>query len=177
MIRTFSQFFAGPVEKDNKQVDEVSTEPGSSEAASDGADTSLPTDEASDGEPPVCSQAAAGAGACAVEELTRGDEAERRMLQIEEGDGNGERGVDFAVTAAVDNSERSTRSRRYIGVSDALEAFVLSIESASGRRNHCIRMHRLFVRSRGKHTKLLHLLHQITSLTFLGKRGHGKVVR
>jgi hypothetical protein len=59
MIRTFSQFFAGTVEKDNKQVDEVSTEPGSSEAASDGADTSLPTDEA----------------------------------------------LDFAVTAAVDNSE------------------------------------------------------------------------
>ena len=87
MIWTFSQFFAGPVEKDNKQVDEVSTEPGSSEAASDGADTSLPPDEASDGEPTACSQAAAGAGACAVEGPTCGGKTERCMLQIEEGDG------------------------------------------------------------------------------------------
>ena len=83
-------------------ADDASTEPGSSEAASDGADASLPADETSDGEPPACSQAATGTGACAAEEgPTCGDKTERRMLQIEEGDGNGERGVDFAVTSAA----------------------------------------------------------------------------
>ena len=93
MLRKTFSFFAGPVGKNDKQMDEASTEPGS-DAASDGADASLPSEEASDGEPPACTQAAAGAGACAVEGPTCGDKAERRMLQIEEGDGYGERGPD-----------------------------------------------------------------------------------
>ena len=108
-MRTFSQFFAGPVEKDDKQMEwhaeEASTEPGSSEAASDGADTSLPADEASDGEPTACSQAAAGAGARVAEDWpVCVDTTDRRMTRIEEGDGNGERGVEFAVTADADDA-------------------------------------------------------------------------
>jgi hypothetical protein len=70
MLRKTFSFFAGPVGKDDKQMDEASTEPGS-EAASDGADASLPAEEASDGEPPACTQAAACA--CAAEEMTCGD--------------------------------------------------------------------------------------------------------
>ena len=54
MMRTFSQLFTGPIEKDGKlteedHLDEASTMLGSSDGASDGADTSLPSDDASDG--------------------------------------------------------------------------------------------------------------------------------
>lgn len=53
MMRTFSQLFTGPIEKDGKlteedHLDEASTMLGSSDGASDGADTSLPSDDASD---------------------------------------------------------------------------------------------------------------------------------
>ena len=134
MLRSLSQLFNGPVVNDKggevmaEPMDEASTAPGSSgEEASEGADASLPSDGASDasneepaggeGQPgtegesaevpetPVCVQAAV-AGACvAVEGPIWVDTTERRRIQIEDSDGNGERSGDFAVTAAVEDAD------------------------------------------------------------------------
>ena len=130
MLRSLSQLFNGPVVNDKggeamaEPMDEASTAPGSSgEEASEGADASLPSDGASDvsneepacgeGQPgtegesaevpetPVCVQAAV-AGACvAVEGPICVDTTERRRIQIEESDENGERGVELAVASAT----------------------------------------------------------------------------
>ena len=112
-------------------VDEASTAPGSSgEEASEGADgaSDMSTEEPPpphdfDGEPAVgeaqsgtegesaevpkelvCAQVAAAGARVAEDWPVCVDTTERRMTRIEEGDGNGERGMDFALTAAADDA-------------------------------------------------------------------------
>ena len=129
MLRSFSQLFTGPIvtEKGGKEmegpVDEASTASGeeTSDGAEDGAsDMSVEAQPGSENEsaedrsgsadapqPAACSHAAPDSVSATEEGPTCVETTERRMVQIEESDGDGgERGVKFAITsAAVDDAD------------------------------------------------------------------------